>query len=510
MRLLVILLITFNVVSLKAQNGFIQTYALYEDYGLSFCNILLVEDTLVVFGSLANPDFPQWGLFFAKLDTLGEILEYSTHYDTTGHTYVFEQGAKMINTNDGGYALVGSNFTNSAPVLFKLNGNGNIEFVKEYPDNTTWTKRHTDIIEIGNGYISIGTKQQMADGLANAFAMRTDKQGNKIWEINYGEVGLYEKFSGIRKINENEILLTGYSSNTSEQIDTYHDLWSKGLALKIDTLGNILWAWESPQVYTANTSAPALSRIYPTNDGNWVSEGTYTTIDTIFGEEYVIVQSEIVKRDTNFNVIWRTVFGEPTTPYNNFTDIVQTPDEGWVAVGTYSIILDYNTYEGYHTGMIAKVNAAGDSLWSRVDTIFSPAYGSQPTLSGVVALPSGSIIACGQVNRYTPEPSKSFGWLIKVDKDGCIEPGCNPTTGLNLTPVIDDFEIFPNPTTGFISIKGEGEFDVGVYGVEGRNYLGVKNIADKTELDLRKLKKGIYFLQIKKGYQIITKKIAIN
>lgn len=499
-----------NIASLKAQNGFIQTYDLYEEYGLSFRNLLLVEDTLVVFGSIANPDYPQWGVFFAKLDTLGDILAYETHYDTTGHSYVFEQGVKIISTNDGGYALIGNNFTNSAPLLFKLDVNGNLEFVKEYPDNTTWTKRHNDIIEIENGYISIGTKQQMVDGLANAFVMRTDKQGNKIWEINYGEVGLYEKFNGLRKINENEILLTGHSSNTSEQIDTYHDLWSKGLALRIDTLGNILWTWESEKVYAANTSTPAMGRIYSTNDGNWMSEGAYSTIDTIFGEEYLIVQNEIVKRDTNFNVIWSTIFGEPTTPYNNFIDIVQTPDGGWVAIGTYSIILDYNTYEGYRTGMMAKVNAAGDSLWSRVDTIFSPPYGSRPILSGAVVLPSGSIIACGQVDRYTPEPAKSFGWLIKVDKDGCIVPGCNPTTGLTLALMVDDFEIFPNPTTGFISIKGEGNFDVAVFGVEGKDYLGIKNISNETELDLRKLNKGIYFLQIKKDCQMITKKIVIN
>ncbi len=56
--------------SLKAQSGFIQAYDL-DERGMAFYNILLVEDTLVVYGTVKNPDFPQWGLYFSKMDTLG-------------------------------------------------------------------------------------------------------------------------------------------------------------------------------------------------------------------------------------------------------------------------------------------------------------------------------------------------------------------------------------------------------------------------------------------------------
>ena len=236
----------------QAQAGFIQSYELYEDKGLTFHQMLLVEDTLVVCGSASNPDAPKWGLFFAKLDTLGNILDYKTHYDSAGYNYVFEEGAKMIKTIDGGYALVGSRFENSIPLIFKLDVEGEIVFIGEYPDESTFTKRHVNIIEIENGYISIGRKQQIDDGLSDGFAMGVDQEGNKLWEFNYGENGLWESFIGINILGVNQILLTGSTGIVGTQVGTYTNLWSKGIAVAIDVFGNFLWEWDSDQVFVGN------------------------------------------------------------------------------------------------------------------------------------------------------------------------------------------------------------------------------------------------------------------
>lgn len=511
MRLFItVLIILYGFFCIQAQSGFIQSYDLYEERGMAFHYMLLVEDTLVVCGSLRHPELPKWGLFFAKMDTLGNILEYKVHFDSIGHSYIFVEGAEMIRTSDGGYALVGNNFTDYSPVIFKLDQNGNKEFIKEYPDSTTWTKYHSDIIEIENGYISIGRKQQMDDGLLDAFAMRIDRQGNKIWEINYGEDGLNDGFYGIRKLTENKILLTGTSAVLTYTVNPNEDAWFKAFAIEVDTLGNILWEWESAPVTIGTGSLEGLGRVYPTSDGNWITIGAENVIETVLGEPTLLNRGEIVKRDADFNILWHTPFGKKTNTMNRFIGVVQTPNQGWVAVGTYSNILNMDTGEGYHTGMIAKVNADGDSLWSRIDTIFTPAWGSKPKLSSVVALPSGSIIACGQVDRYNPEPAKSFGWIVKVDKDGCIEPGCQLVGNTEIFPNIGGFGVFPNPVADKITIKGEGKFDVVVYEISGKQYLDAQDVNQETTLDLRSLAKGIYFLQIRKGNQFLTKKIVKN
>ncbi|WP_367388425.1 T9SS type A sorting domain-containing protein [Lewinella sp. LCG006] len=509
MRLFITTLLLFlTYYSAQAQAGFIQSYELYEDKGLTFHQILLVEDTLVVCGSTSNPDAPQWGLFFAKLDTLGNILDYKTYYDSAGYNYVFEEGAKMIKTNDGGYALVGSRFESSIPLIFKLDVEGEIVFIGEYPDESTSTKRHVDVIEIENGYISIGRKQQMDDGLSDGFAMGVDQAGNKLWELNYGENGLGDGFWGIRIIASNEILLTGGSGIVTPVYNPIEGAWGKAIAIKIDTLGNILWEWESEQVLTGSGSGPAFGRIYPTADGNWVNEGYSQAIEELFGESTILSKGEIVKRDTNFNVLWSTSFGDYTTFTNNFTDVVATPDGGWVAVGTYGQLVDPVEYTGYRAGMIAKVNAQGDSLWSRLDTLFTPAYGSIPSLANAVVLPSGSIIACGKVDRYEPDPVKSLGWIIKVDRDGCLEPNCRPTSTSELFPDILDFTVFPNPARELLQIKGEGQFAVSIYSLDGKIHLSQEKLFQTATLEVGDLPSGIYFLQIRQGNQLLTKRIV--
>ncbi|WP_367388427.1 T9SS type A sorting domain-containing protein [Lewinella sp. LCG006] len=509
MRLFITTLLLFlTYYSAQTQAGFIQSYELYEDKGLTFHQILLVEDTLVVCGSANNPDAPQWGLFFAKLDTLGNMLDYKTHYDSAGYNYVFEEGAKMIKTSDGGYALVGSRFESSIPLIFKLDTEGEIVFIGEYPDESTFTKRHLHIVEIENGYISIGRKQQMDDGLSNGFAMGVDQAGNKLWELNYGGFGLSEMFKGINLLSENEVLLTGSRGVTGEQVNTYHDLWGKGVAVIIDTLGNVLWEWESEQVYIGEGPSVGFSRQYPTEDGGWIGEGAFSIVDTLFGEEYVLFRNIIIKRDADFNIQWYTSFGENTTSMNQFIDVVATPDGGWVAVGTYWELVDPVEYTGYRAGMIAKVNAQGDSLWSRLDTLFTPAYGSIPSLANAVVLPSGSIIACGKVDRYEPDPVKSLGWLIKVDRDGCLEPNCRPTSTSELFPDILDFTVFPNPARELLQIKGEGQFAVSIYSLDGKIHLSQEKLFQTATLEVGDLPSGIYFLQIRQGNQLLTKRIV--
>ncbi len=507
MRFLLLLFILLSNAA-KAQEGFIQAYDL-NDGGMSFYNMLLVEDTLVVCGGIQNLDYPQWGLFFAKLDTLGNFLEYKVHYDSLGDTYVFEQGYEMIKTEDEGYALVGQLFFRNYPILIKLDVNGDLEFVREYPDTTVLNMRHWNIVEFEHGYISTGVKQQADDYKWDAFIMRTDKTGEKVWEISYGEYDERDSFRGINKIEDNEFLITGGTSNWSGDVSSVSDLFSIPRALIIDTLGNILWEWEG-ELHYAGGSSSRFNILHLSNDGNWINEGAFSTI---IDNDNLHFQPEIIKRDTNFNVIWSTRFGEPTSNKNNFIDLVQTPDGGWVAAGQYyqEEPLSFPPVANL-SGWLAKVSAEGDSLWSRTDTVFyHPIEGSTNFLSGVIALPSGSIIACGHLNRYAPEPAKSFGWIIKVDQHGCIEPGCNPILdAVNLTPMIESVNIYPNPTSDFITVSGAENFDWRLYDVNGKLIKMRKDEYQNTEIDLTELTSGIYFVRIRSGNRMLTKKIVKN
>ena len=186
-----------------AQSGFLQSYDLGEA-GLTFHNMLLVEDTLILCGKIGVEQQQQWGLLFVKMDTFGNVLDHQIHFDDLGDNYSFEQGYQMIKTTDRGYALVGQMFSRQFPVLIKLDESGDLEWVQEYPDETVFNIRHWNVIETQHGFISVGVKQQMDDGYWDAFIMGTDNQGNKKWEVSYGEYGVWDQLRGINEINGNE------------------------------------------------------------------------------------------------------------------------------------------------------------------------------------------------------------------------------------------------------------------------------------------------------------------
>ncbi len=492
----------------KSQNGFIQAYDYY-GAGMAFHNMLLVEDTLVVFGTAKHPELPKWGIYFGKIDTLGNILDYRVHYDPDGDSYSVEPGYEMIKTRDGGYAMVGQTFFRGYPILMKLDMNGDLEFVREYQHDDSPDIRHWNIVELENGgYMTTGIKWQPSDGEFDTFIMRTDEYGERMWEVGYGEFGLVDLFRGIRKQNNNEFLITGATGVSTPIINPPTNSWVKAVVIKIDTLGDITWEWESERTIQGMGSAAPFAHIHPATDGNWVSTGYFNVIREVYDEPTLLSKGEIVKRDTNFNVIWRTGFGQPTNTTNGFTDTAQTPDGGWVAVGRYTTDSP-SGYDGYRASMIAKVNAQGDSLWSRTDTLFSPlTTASDPYLSGVVVLPSGSIITCGKVDKTWPSPGKSWAWLIKVDKHGCMEPGCNPTTNTeNLSPLMSDFALFPNPVRNRLQVSGSDIFDVQMYDVQGRVWASQSRITENAALDVSHVPAGVYFVKITQGRAMMTKSI---
>jgi len=507
MRSIILIILVLCGLSAKAQEGFVQACDIDEG-GMAFHNMLLNEDTIVIIGGKQNLDYPQWGVFFCKMDTLGNILDYKVHYDTLGDTYVFGQNYEMIKTSDGGYALVGELFGLNYPIIIKLDVNGNLEFVREYPDDTVLNQRHWNIVEFEHGYISTGVKQQADDGFWDAFIMRTDHEGNKVWEISYGESGVMDSFRGLKKMSENEFWLLGGTSIKSNSVPSLYDVWKMNKIYRIDTMGIMGNVWEGEQEYIDNSTGSPV-HIYSDGNGNWVHEGSYVDV---LSDEIRVQQPEVLKRDEDFNVMWSTRFGLPTSNRNNFQDLVHTPDGGWVAAGQYWEEVPQSIPPvALQSGWLAKVSAEGDSLWSRTDTVYNNANGAEVLhyLSGVVALPSGSIIACGHLNRYQPEPAKSMGWIVKVDKDGCIEPGCNPILdAVNFTPLFEKIEVYPNPTSDVIQISSFDRYDWKLADNNGRLVKRGSSLTENSRIDLTDLPTGIYFLQLKMGNRILTKKIV--
>ncbi len=492
----------------KAQEGFIQAYDLgYK--GMGFMDMIILEDkaTLILFGTAKSPEIEQWGVLWVKMDTLGNVLAHQLHHDAGGDHYVLNQGGEIIATTDGGYAMVGQLFYRNSGFIMKLDAYGALEFVQEYPDEDARNHVHTNIVELEQGYLCVGGKQQ-EDYLRDGYVLYVNKQGDKIWDFHYGTEGVNDHLRSIIPLSNNEILITGSSGNSSLFETNLLNLSGRAVALTIDTMGNILSEYIG-DLYFTKDSINSFGNIRRTSDGNWVN----TSVDAaVITSQYIYKRGEIVKRDTAFNVIWRSRFGEATSIFNTLIDVTETPDKGFVTCGLYAVSDFYGDPSYYMASWLTKLGKKGQVLWSRNDTLsYDPIFfHTDPYLSGVVALPSGSIIAAG--NYIDTDPSfRSQGWVIKVDKDGCIIPGCNPTTSsTNIAALVEDFSIYPNPTTSQITIEGQGDFEVQVYDAKGQLIFAPKMIHQGGQIALDHYPAGMYFVKIHQDHKILTKKVIKN
>jgi len=125
---------------------------------------------------------------------------------------------------------------------------------------------------------------------------------------------------------------------------------------------------------------------------------------------------------------------------------------------------------------MVKVSPQGDSLWGRIDTAYwNSEYGSYNELRSAIELPSGSIIACGETRTLdTLLGLKSWGWLLKVDKNGCLTMLDCATSGTAPVPsLVSGLNVFPNPardavTFTYVLPEGTSSTALRVFDVNGR------------------------------------------
>ena len=73
--------------------------------------------------------------------------------------------------------------------------------------------------------------------------------------------------------------------------------------------------------------------------------------------------------------------------------------------------------------------------------------------------------------------------------------------------------VYPNPSTGMFTVDLNKDWSGGeakIYNVLGEKIYQSSIINNKSEIDLRKQSKGIYYLQISNSDKVVTKKIIIE
>ena len=373
-----------------------------------------------------------------------EVAERSTAWTRTYGGLSAEGGSAVRQTSDGGYIIAGYTFSFGAGYadlyLVKVDAQGNLEWSNAY-GGAGWEYGYAVAQTTDGGYVAAGYTTSSGMGGRDVYLVRTDAQGELLWQQTYGGEGLdvgkgldvaldggfiiagYTESSGA---GQNDILLvkTGadgdeqwmrtFGGDQSETGMAVRALESGGYALvgstgsfgvvsrdaylvRTDDEGVEIWSrtFGNAEGFLAFETGNALQA---TSDGGFILAGVHNAAEGGTGGE--LMNMYLVKTDENGAETWSAAAGRSTF-YDYGYAIVEMPGGGFAVAGTTKSGSDNNDI------YLAGFDALGTLLWDKSFGDFASEWGA-----GLAITADGGLLIVGQTNSFG---AGSFDvWLVKV------------------------------------------------------------------------------------------------
>ncbi len=388
------------------------------DGGFAVLGYTQSMDGDVIGKTTENYDF--WVLKFNS----DALLEWNKTYGGSGD----DRGNSLIETSDGGFALLG--YTDSVDGDVTTN-NGNRDFWVVKIDAfgaLTWQKsigyagadEGMSIIETSdNHFILSGVLDVSASGGEGNFGrLSTRHAGGDYWSIKITQTGgvVWSRFyggsftdnpAGVLETASNNLIIVGGSDSNDVDITNNkgsYDFW----VVKSTKDGDIIW-----EKSFGGSEIDEARGIVSSGDGNHVIVG-----DTRSNEQDVSLNNGaadlwLVKISDDGDVLWNSSIGGSNFDVGRSIDL--TFDGGFIIAGSSrSFDGDVLQNQGQNDAWIVKINTFGELLWettvggSEIDF----AYDS-------VQLNNGTIIAVGETNSSDDDILENKGFtdvlIIKIN-----------------------------------------------------------------------------------------------
>lgn len=460
-----------------------------------------------------------YDVYLVKTDSTGDTLWTKT-YGGTGHDF----GYCVQQTSDSGYVIIGStdvNGTGDRVYLFKTDINGNSLWTKTYKPSfsggsTGWSVKQT----FDGGYILDCTENW--DDVA--FLIKTDALGDTLWTKSYGIAA--SPFSEVQQTADSGYIITGTGNDGGGFYYFY--------LVKADVNGNAVWK----KAYNGN---PGIAQ-YLAYSSQQTPEGGYIAVGYKNGTLPDVADVYIIKTNAIGDTLWTKACGGDSADAG--MSIRLTADSGYIITG---VTKSYGA--GSFDAYLIKTDSLGNIL-------FTKSFGgtnSEESTSVQQTLDGGYILAGS---------SKSFGagandaYLIKTDangKSGCYE---NSTATIVSSPhlmislPVDTFLLQPTVVNSYSALVSSGgmtntlctnveiiefprDISLTIYpnpayddftivhdelnnstfiiqNVLGQTIYSAKLESKQRRISCKEFLPGIYFVSIRSGSRLITKKLIVS
>lgn len=196
-----------------------------------------------------------YDIYIAKFDSDGELV-WNQRYGGDDHQETYD----IETTLDGNYVITG--LTGSCPdydlYLIKLDEDGDSLWGYQWGEDLIERGQSVEVTSDG-GYLIAGGKESTITSSLDMYFIKTDGDGQMVWEKRYGSTGMEEVYS-VRETFNGNFVTAGYASPSSRDASV--------LLMQLNADGDSLWAYEY------NESLPEFAySVVQAYDGSYVIVG---------------------------------------------------------------------------------------------------------------------------------------------------------------------------------------------------------------------------------------------
>ena len=479
------------------QPGFNKTYDLNSSGG-TLVNGTTNGNMVFLNGSILHDSI-------AGLQGVG-LITADTNGNTTGIYPYFDPGGKDLGVGDnygvkllynGGVVMTGDYFSQTATFTMLFSSNGGLMLFKKFDHDHKHFQN--EIIETSDGFLFGGAFAPPIDGILRNYLIKTDKEGNILWEKEYwDDPNLTYNMRSMNKLDENTFVV---GSVITQVIPPNMFGWAQSHIFAIDSLGDVKWEFKGP----VNDESRVTS-VHRLANGNWL----YTTLEAVLGSGtiYLPTWTKVVCRDSAWNLVWEKRISPTNWWRNQEVDMKPTPDGNFVVAARWAPGPSPEEPQ-WIAGCLYKITPEGEEVWQVCDTAYwdvSPVE-VEPFVGGLVVLPSGSVVLVGRTDRYQPWPPRSYGWMFKVDANGCMYAPCSVPTEEPSKPA--ELWAYPNPAASRITVRlpdlARGG-QVEVFDTLGRLVANVRTAEaqEAAYFDVSDWSSGVYLLRLVQDGRVLA------